>query len=382
MSVLSFRATALFRILLLSAILLIIATPSTVRSVSDAEPAVPVLINDQREEIALSSHITTNSTRITVDPYNYVQADTDAPRYVSLNSNYRVKIFLPVVFNLPMSDKDAEQAIRQANLYRKLVDATPLHLHPAIVTATQAHAQYFLLNFGDQSAQAYGAHGEVEGKPGFTGHWPSDRIDAAGFPWLGGAEVMHFIADPVKSVDSWMATIYHRVIILDPYAYYAGYGREHSANIKVDVMDFGNGPSNNGTSIVPYPLAYPSDRQTGVPFLWDGGEYPNPLPEGATRPVGYPFTLQGVGGRLQVDWAEMRDGADRVVAIHPDPAECATFNCYALIAITPLSPNTRYTVHARGLVDRVPFDRSWQFKTGADIALTKATGVQAYPPDH
>jgi hypothetical protein len=290
----------------------------------------------------------------------YARTETGLWRYVSSDPTPRFTFFLPAVSNSQSQSgsEDVDKAITRANLYRMRVGAMPLRIHPAIVAATQAHANYFLLNFGDQSAQAYGAHGEVDGKPGYTGRWPSDRIRAAGFPWFGGAEVMHFIGDPIASVDGWMATIYHRVITLDPSAHYTGYGIGRSDHIRVDVMDFGSGPTDDGiwASVIPYPLAYPAHEQTDVPFLWGGGEYPDPLPPGAARPVGFPFTLQGVRGSLRVDWAELRDGANQVVATHPSRADCVIFNCYALIAVAPLQPNTTYTVHARGAVGDTPFD--------------------------
>jgi len=39
---------------------------------------------------------------------------------------------------------------------------------------------------------------------------------------VGGSEVMHGWGDPVASVDGWMASIYHRVISLDPGAIFTG----------------------------------------------------------------------------------------------------------------------------------------------------------------
>jgi hypothetical protein len=223
-----------------------------------------------------------------------------------------------------------------------------------------------MLNFSDASAWTYGAHGEVEGKPGYTGRWPSDRMQAAEFPGWGGAEIMGYRGDPVASVDAWMATIYHRVIPLDPSERYTGYGHGRNDRTAVDVMDFGSGQAASGlwTMAIPYPLAYPADGQIGVPLLWGGGEAPDPLPPGASRPVGYPFTLQGLRGTLKVTRAVMRDEGGQRVAIHPNPPDCATFNCYALIAVAPLQPNHWYSAFAKGTVGGVGFKRTWRFMTG------------------
>lgn len=272
----------------------------------------------------------------------------------------------------------SDQAIAQANSYRSLVGAIPLLPHSTIATAAQNHADYYMANHADSTAWTYGPHGEVENKPKYTGRRASDRVKAAGFAWGGGAEVMHFTGDPVASVDGWIATVFHRLIILDPNAHYTGYGVGSNGQTAVDVMDFGGGPTASGvwSSATPYPLAYPANGQTNVPPSWYGAESPDPLPPGAQRPVGYPVTLQGVGGTLQVTQAELRLTDGTVVPVHPNPAGCANGGCYALIAVAPLNPNTTYVVAASGTVATVPFAQEWRFTTGeAPMATSSAINV-------
>lgn len=273
----------------------------------------------------------------------------------------------------------SDPAIERANLYRARIGVIPLQPFPALTASAQNHADYFIANKNDGSAQLYGAHGEVDGKLHFTGRWPSDRVKAAQFPWNGGAEVMHFIGDPTVSVDGWMATIFHRLILLDPNAHYTGYASAKGANAAVDVMDFGTGPTEAGIwlSASPYPLAYPADGQTDVPTRWNGSEAPDPLPPGAKRPVGYPFTLQGVGGKLQVDSIQLRTDTGQVVPVHPNPTDCANGACYALIALDPLLPNSSYVVEAAGNVGGVAFHQQWHFTTSA--AAVDAATVQPVP---
>jgi hypothetical protein len=188
----------------------------------------------------------------------YARTETRLWRYIYVDLIISNKVFLPVILDLSQTvpDGPALQALDRANLYRAHAGVIPLQLHSAIVTAAQNHANYHMLNSADLSAWTYGAHGEVEGKPYYTGRWPSNRISAAGFPWFGGSEVMHFIGDPTESVDGWMATIYHRAIILDPGAHYTGYGNGRNSQTAVDVMDFGGGPTDQGvwSSAMPYPL--------------------------------------------------------------------------------------------------------------------------------
>lgn len=276
------------------------------------------------------------------------------------------------------ADATAGEAIARANEYRQWIGAVALESHPAIATAAQNHATYYVVNAQDPSARAKGAHGEVAGKPHYTGDWPGDRLKAASYPWFGGSEVMHFIGDPVASVDGWMATVYHRFLVIDPNAHYAGYGMDKRGNVAADVMDFGGGPMAAGVwaSASPYPLGYPANGQTGIPISWNGAETPNPLPPGTTGPVGYPFTLQPIGGKLQVDRAELRTADGQIVAVHPNPADCAKGDCYTLIAVAPLQPNTEYIAEAAGNVGGVPFQQQWRFTTSDNNVA--AAGV---PPE-
>jgi len=273
----------------------------------------------------------------------------------------------------------AEEAVARANYYRAIVGTIPLQAHPTLVEATANHTNYRLLNYADGSAGIYGAHGEVEGKPGFTGKWPKDRIATTNYPWWGGAEVMHGLGDPLASVDDWMATVYHRFPILEPYNHYVGYAHNAGAPVAVDVMDFGAGPTAAGVWMpaTPYPLAYPVDGQSDVPPSWGGAESPSPLPDGVNGPVGYPFTLQAIGGKLTITQAELRTADGTLVATHPNPADCAAGRCLALIAVAPLAPHTSYSVTAAGDVSGIAFQQQWRFTTGADNTSATAAAVPA-----
>jgi len=276
------------------------------------------------------------------------------------------RAFLPAVPR-GLSTDPAVQAVNRLNYYRALAGAPPLGLHQSIVQAAQNHARYYMLNYADPSAWIYTMHGEVEGKPGFTGRYPGDRLAYTGFPYWTGAEEIHYLGNPIASVDDWIAAPYHRVFALKPNYNYMGYAMDRSKEAAVDVLDLG---FEDGPALPPDPIGYPADGQTGVPTTWGGGEDPNPLPPDAPRPVGYPFSLQGVGGSFQVTWIEMRNGNGQVVSVYPNPELCPDFKCYILIPVSPLQPLMTYTVHAVGRVSGVPFDRTWQFTTRAEAQGT------------
>ena len=254
-----------------------------------------------------------------------------------------------------------QQALDRINYYRSLAGTPPLQLHPSLVTAAQNHVTYLDLNSNDASANVYWPHGEVEGKPGYTGRWSGDRAVATSYPWSAGWEVMSFDNDPIVSVDNLIATVFHRVTMLDPYMEYMGYGHGRVGSGGADVIDFGHGTTNLNRQQV---IVYPADGQTNVPILWLGGETPSPLPPDAPpAAVGFPMTIQPIAYvALQVTQAELRDDSGALVMVYPNPSNCGTA-CYAIIPVNPLQTATVYTVHVVGSVDGTPFERTWSFAT-------------------
>jgi hypothetical protein len=279
------------------------------------------------------------------------------------HANSNPPIYLPLIMNsVQQTATPPEQmALDHMNFYRTLAHSPPMQLHPALVMAAQHHANYYLFNANDASAWQYGPHGEVAGKPWYTGRTSGDRAVTAGYSWRAGWEVMGYVDDPTISIDGWMATIFHRTIILDPYLEYMGYGHGRSTLGQVDVVDLGHGSLDitDRTQVIVFPTA----GQTGVPTAWLGGEVPDPLPPGTIYPVGYPITVQPIAYvPLSVTQAELRDDRGAQVAVYPSPAGCGTA-CYALVAVKPLRPATTYSVYVAGTVDGVPFDKTWAFTT-------------------
>src|SRR6266508_1974787 len=276
---------------------------------------------------------------------------------------YQIRLPLVRTSTQPASPGDPPEqiALDRINSYRQLAGVQPVQPHGALTAAAEHHASYDLLNYGDQSAWSNGPHGEVAGKPGFTGQTAADRMAATQFPFAPNAEVMNYFDDPIRSVDGWMSTVFHRIGILYPTSWYAGYGHGRNAVELVDVVDFGRGPSD--LAVTPGVVVFPAPDQTDVP-LYGASETPSPLPPGAQYPIGYPITLQPIAGaNLAVTQAELRD-ADARIAVYPNPPGCSSA-CYALIPTVGLRPSTMYCVHVAGSVDGAPFDKTWSFTTSA-----------------
>jgi hypothetical protein len=277
-----------------------------------------------------------------------------------VNAEQDQVVYLPLIMGGTGSVSAEQTALDRINYYRGLAGVQLVQLHPALLSAAQNHANYDLLNYNDSSAWVNGPHGEVVGKPGFTGTHSGDRAVAAGYPWNAGWEVMGYVDDPTRSVDGLMETVFHRVVMLTPSHQYVGYGHGLSGSERVDVIDFGRGPDEaTGQSGV---IVYPADGQAKVSRYIEG-EIPSPLPAGASYPAGHPITLQPIyGTALTVTLAELRDGSGAPVTLHPNPANCGNV-CYAMIPVAPLQASTTYTVDVAGTIEGVPFDKTWSFTT-------------------
>lgn len=273
------------------------------------------------------------------------------------------RIYLPMATDRATSASQfpvVQAALDRINHYRSLAGVRSVQAHPALSAAAQNHAAYTILNDGDPSAWVNGPHGEVAGKPGFTGSMPGDRAIATHYPWAAGWEIMAYYDDPLRSADGLAATVFHRLIILGWTHGYVGYGHAHSITAAADVFDFGQG---SATPTGPPGVAVlPGAGQRNTP-LYGEGETPSPLPPGGSYPIGYPITLQPLyATSLTVAQAELRAGGGALVDLYPNPASCSS-SCYALIPRAGLRPATTYTVHVRGAVDAAPFDIIWSFTT-------------------
>ena len=164
------------------------------------------------------------------------------------------------------------------------------------------------------------------------------------------------------SVHSSVDSVFHRLPLLDREVTSAGYGEARVGPIAISVLDLGAGPPATGDAI-----GYPADGQSAVPPAFVGGEVPDPLPQGAITPAGYPVTLE-VGGAQQLSVSSGR-------LLGPEGKEVASYTLtagnqlgpsqWALVPRQPLEPGGKYTVEVSGTVDGKDFSRRWSFTAGS-----------------
>jgi hypothetical protein len=276
-------------------------------------------------------------------------------------------------------DPEIVAALNTINLYRSWLGIAPLTIDPALQKAAEEHVEYYRLNFGDPSLAGMGLHYQTPGKPGFTGESFQDRARAAGYRGSVN-ENAGVSGSMVWSVDWFIATVGHRLTLLDPRYVHVGMAAINEGRIKFEIIDLG-APAWKEQDPVGW-IAWPPHNSTGVSLSFSG-EAPNPFP-GASYPVGYPIHLKYFGpGELSLTKATIsKDG----VAL-PSFSEIGTGwlsrKTILLCANKPLDMNTTYDVYIEGTANGEHFVRTWSFKTRASsnerLALNGQTELPPPP---
>ncbi|MEX2315482.1 MAG: CAP domain-containing protein, partial [Thermomicrobiales bacterium] len=281
----------------------------------------------------------------------------------------------PPVAALQEYDPEIVETLAMINTYRGWLGIPPLTIDPALQKAAEAHVEYYRLNFGDPALAEMGLHYQTPGKPGFTGVDFQDRADAAGYDgWVN--ENAGLSGSMVWSTKWFIATVGHRLTLLDPRYSHVGLAAVDDGDIKFEIIDLGTPDWVENTT--PEWAAWPLDDTTGVGLRFDG-EAPNPFP-GASYPIGYPISLKYFGpGELSFSSATISNG-DQVV---PSFAEIGTGwlsrETVLLCASEPLELDTQYEVRFEGVANGQPFVKQWSFRTtNGDDEL--ARDGQSYVP--
>ncbi len=254
----------------------------------------------------------------------------------------------------PTPVPSGDPVLDRINHFRALAGVLPLPANPALVRATQNHADYYVQNGG-------GAHTETPGLPGFTGSSIHDRAVAAGYPlysWVD--EDVAFNTDAVNNIDLFIATVFHRLPLLHPSAIAIGFATASGNGRAIMVIDIGL--DQNYDPGLDLPVVYPGPGQTDVPRLWYAYESPNPVP-GVPNPVGSPLTVSFLINQ-SVEWGAVSLVSSGGVAVEVILAEGPTWRkALGIVPRYPMEAGTTYTATVTGTVDGAAFSRSWSFTT-------------------
>src|SRR5262249_606661 len=149
------------------------------------------------------------------------------------------------------------QALEEIKGYGKIAGLNAVTLDPELTKGCLAHAQYLVKNAKDTSTHGLGAHNEDPKLPGYT-----DEGKKAG----AAADIAWGDLDPLEAVDAWMATLFHRLPILDPALQKIGFGYAEGTEWRwVTVLDLHNGKGKPEKGQV---VIYPVARQKDVPLTF------------------------------------------------------------------------------------------------------------------
>lgn len=238
--------------------------------------------------------------------------------------------------------------VDRANHFRAEADLPPLLGDPLISKAAENHSRYWTLNAPPSESEPLAYHSEMPGAPGFTGATMSERCSAVGATCNG--EDM-FGGAGAEAVDWWVASAYHRPLLMSPAALLVGAAQVPGGPA---VMD-----GEQAAGVLVGPVGFPVGSYDGPLEFF--GEAPDPTQAcaQAEQPVSWPlgtavtvfipggiipqFTVTPVGGKPL--------------------AGCQLQNIF--LPAAPLTPGTTYMVRAlwQPTPEMDPQAVSWKFAT-------------------
>jgi len=135
------------------------------------------------------------------------------------------------------SDDLDDTIVARVNLVRKYPGLPPVRLDTELSRGCQSHARYLAFNHQHPAALGLGVHRQDAELPGAS---PEGARAAK-------ESVIAIVLDPQSCVENWMATLYHRIPILEPNLERVGFGHARIQGHKwVCVLDTGNGRTPQG----------------------------------------------------------------------------------------------------------------------------------------
>ncbi|MCC6737966.1 MAG: CAP domain-containing protein [Planctomycetia bacterium] len=260
----------------------------------------------------------------------------------------------------PAADPTADKVLEKVNEWRKLAGLQPVKLDEALSKGCRAHAEYLKTNQGHPSVQGLGAHGEDPKLPGYT---PEGEK-------AGKSSDISF-EDPVPAVDGLMATLFHRVPLLNPALEKIGFGAASEGGKWFVVLDVMNGVGKKPPAKGNPPVVFPRAKQKDVPLAF-GGEMPNPIPEDKDGKAGFPITAQFPSGiPVKEATVGLKDADGKPVECWistPEKPADARYQRNTVCAFPKdlLKPGTTYTVSMAAKVGGKPWSAEWTFTTAGE----------------
>jgi hypothetical protein len=330
-----------------------VAWPPT--RLDDVKPAVKKLtetIGGRKSFVVLVS-----TDKDDIEIYRGPEYETKVDRTMS---SFTVTLGGEVLYRLSKPDRPpprVDEVILALNFVRLKAGLGLVRPVPGLSRGCDLHALYLTKN----DARGLSAHEEDPKAIGYTeeGARSGKRSVISPFPPQ---------QSPVEAVDSLMATLYHRVAILNPAVSEVGVGWAYRRDgLGFLVVDVGGSDGRPESKL--FPIVYPVNGQEDVPLDFGLGarENPNPIPDDGTV-GGYPVTVQIPERRGRGADAELRlfTGETEVAGwlSTPDAPARKDWPQPGVLCLIPrerLRPGTSYTVKFRDRLSAL--EKEWTFTT-------------------
>lgn len=260
--------------------------------------------------------------------------------------------------------------LAELNQERRRAGLPDVPLDTTLSRGCQLHALYLAQNYGHPSTLGSRQHEEDPELPGYSEE--GARAAAA-------SNIAH--GNQQSSVALWMATIYHRTLLLDPRLDRVGIGL---AEVPQSALHLGEGVragqvmatvmhvASRGRAPVSA-VAYPGDGQEDVPLRFAPEEWPSPLALDPDGVAGFPVSVDfyrsdGAPPRVTGVRAELLDARGVDIPCHLTTPERPLVSGYGertigLIPESPLVASAEYRARVDAVVDGEKWSRSWSFHT-------------------
>jgi len=262
--------------------------------------------------------------------------------------------------------ESASKILGRLNEFRVSAGLQPVKEDRILSDACQLHAFYLEKN---PELEGLLTHTEDSKNPGYTELGKESAARSVNATSSHYKPAAHY-------VDGLIATLYHRIALLNPRLSVVGIGiapfppKGRVVVIDCHTMDW-------QAKVALCPVVYPKDEAKSVPlsFSLGHGEFPEPRPD-PKRTAGYPITITcyppdwspgeataklSTGDQLVESWVFCRE--NEALSDHPLP------ETICILPRKPLKPNTTYKVEVTckqyGVSNTPPWSKTWTFTTGS-----------------
>lgn len=249
---------------------------------------------------------------------------------------------------------DEADTLKLINYYRAIAGQLPVKENSEYSQGCEEHVGYMHLN---QTITHY----QDSSKPGYT------ELGARTGP---SANVGGGTANLYENVDRWMASVYHRFPVLEPYVREVGF--HYYNNVSCLYMDV----DSNLYFVEHDPIPFPAPSQADSFYDFIGYETPDPL----AGHVSDPDSEYPVGTVVSLQFSREQDiesmhvsvtdsngngayGYTRLPGDDNDPNKLYQRNAVTYIVADTLNSGETYTATFSGVVDGKSFTKSWEFTT-------------------